>query len=138
MASFKGAIDSDLIKMFEQLEKNTPQMLADMVKAGAEVVAGNVNNKMPRALKNALTQPVKITKPYKTPTDNATNCQVCISGYFVNRYKQVVPAPLVANIFEYGRSGAPYPKKPFFRACFSDKNIEKAMLEAQKKYIKEG
>lgn len=138
MASFNGAMDSDLIKMFEQLEKDTPKMLEDMVKAGAEVVAENVNAKMPRALKNALTQPVKITKPYITPSDNATNCQVCISGYFVNRYKQIVPAPLVANIFEYGRSGAPYPKQPFFRACFSDKNIEKAMEKAQEKYIKEG
>ena len=128
----------DLIKMFSELEKNTEQMLSDMVKAGAQVVEANVNAKMPSDLKKVLNgNNIKVSKVYKTPSDDGINAQVMITGYFVNRYNQVTPAPLVANIFEYGRSGAPYPKKPFFRACFNEKQIETAMLQAQEKYIKE-
>lgn len=138
MAAFVGGMPDDLIKMFSELEKNTEQMLSDMVKAGAEAVESNVNAKMPRELKKALNgNNLKISKVYKTPSDNGTNCQVMITGYFINQDGKVTPAPLVANLFEYGRSGAPYPKKPFFRACFNKKQIETAMLKAQEKYIKE-
>ena len=138
MAAFLGGMPDDLIKMFSELEKNTEQMLADMVTAGARVVEANVNAKMPRDLKKVLNgNNIKVTKAYKTPSDDGINAQVMITGYFVNRHNQVTPAPLVANIFEYGRSGAPYPKKPFFRACFNEKQIETAMLKAQEKYIKE-
>lgn len=138
MAAFVGGMPDDLIKMFSELEKNTEQMLADMVTAGARVVEANVNAKMPRDLKKVLNgNNIKVTKAYKTPSDDGINAQVMITGYFVNRHNQVTPAPLVANIFEYGRSGAPYPKKPFFRACFNEKQIETAMLKAQEKYIKE-
>jgi len=138
VAAFVGGMPDDLIKMFSELEKNTEQMLADMVTAGARVVEANVNAKMPRDLKKVLNgNNIKVTKAYKTPSDDGINAQVMITGYFVNRHNQVTPAPLVANIFEYGRSGAPYPKKPFFRACFNEKQIETAMLKAQEKYIKE-
>lgn len=138
MAAFVGGMPDDLIKMFAELEKNTEQMLADMVTAGAKVVEANVNAKMPRDLKKVLNgNNIKVTKAYKTPSDDGINAQVMITGYFVNRHNQVTPAPLVANVFEYGRSGAPYPKKPFFRACFNEKQIETAMLKAQEKYIKE-
>ncbi len=138
MAAFVGGLPDDLIKMFEDLEKDTEQMISDMVTAGAAVVEANVNAKMPRDFKKVLNgNNVKITKVYKTPSDDGINCQVQITGYFINRHKQVTPAPLVANIFEYGRSGAPYPKRPFFRASFNASQIEKAMLDAQKKYIEE-
>ena len=138
MAAFVGGLPDDLIKMFTDLEKDTEQMLSDMVTAGAAVVEANVNAKMPRDLKKALNgNNVKITRVYKTPSDDGINCQVQITGYFINRHKQVTPAPLVANIFEYGRSSSPYPKKPFFRASFNASQIEAAMLEAQKKYIEE-
>lgn len=138
MAAFVGGLPDDLIKMFTDLEKDTEQMISDMVTAGAAVVEANVNAKMPRDFKKVLNgNNVKITKVYKTPSDDGINCQVMITGYFINRHKQVTPAPLVANIFEYGRSGAPYPKQPFFRASFNESQIEQAMLDAQKKYIEE-
>ena len=136
MANFVGGLPTDLIEMFKTLETDTDAMLGEMVKAGAEVVEGNVRAKMPRELKSVLTNNVKITRVYKTPSDDGVNCQVCISGYFINRHKQVTPAPLVANIFEYGRSNLPYPKKPFLRASFNKEQIEKAMLKVQEKYIK--
>lgn len=136
MANFVGGLPTDLIKKFEQLEIDTNKMLSDMVKAGADVVRNNVNGKMPRELKKVVDSGAKVSKVYKTPTDDGINQQVVISGYFVNRWKQVTPAPLVANLFEYGRSGASYPKKSFFRASFNQTQIEQAMLKEQEKYIK--
>ena len=137
MARFVGGLPTDLLKTFEALELNTEQMLSDMVKEGAKVVEANVQAKMPKNLSRAIANNVKFSKVYKTPTDDGINQQVVISGYFENHHKQVVPAPLVANVFEYGRSGASFPKKPFFRASFNPQQIEQAMLKAQEKYIKE-
>lgn len=137
MAKFVGAMPDDLIKMFADLELNTDKMLGDMVTAGAKVAQANVKAKMPKELAKVAGDKVRITRVYKTPSDDSINCQVCISGYFINRHKQVTPAPLVANLFEYGRSSDPYPKRPFFRASFNQQQIEKAMLKEQEKYIKE-
>lgn len=137
MANFIGDLPEDLIKMFEELELNTEQMLSDMVKAGAETVYNNVKAKIPRDFEKALSaNNIKITRAYKTPSDNGINSQVMITGYFVNKDGKVTPAPLVANLFEYGRSTSPYPKKPFLRSSFKPKQIEEAMLEVQNKYIK--
>ena len=137
MASFVGGMDKDLLKMFETLERDTEAMISEMVSAGAEVVLENVNAKMPKEFAKVLNNNVKTSKVYKTPTDDGINRQVMISGYFVNERGVVTPAPLVANLFEYGRSSSPYPKKPFFRASFNKSQIEKAMLKVQEKYIKE-
>ena len=137
MANFIGGLPTDLIELFQTLEKDTDKMLSEMVSAGAEVVKSNCESKMPRELKRAIDSQVKLSKVYKTPTDDGINQQVMISGYFINRNKEVTPAPLVANMFEYGSSSRKYPKKPFFRACFNKSQIENAMLKVQDKYIKE-
>ena len=137
MAAFVGGMPDDLIKMFTALELNTEQMLADMVAAGADVVKANVDAKMPKEFAKVAKSNVKVSKVYKTPSDDGINKQVMITGYFVNSRGKVTPAPLVANLFEYGRSGAPYPKKPFFRACFNKQQIEKAMLKKQEEYLTE-
>lgn len=137
MANFTGGMSEDLIKMFTDLELNTEQMLSDMVRAGAEVVYNNVNAKLPKEFKKVLNgNNLKVTRAYKTPSDNGINSQVNISGYFVNQDGKVTPAPLVANLFEYGRSTSPYPKKPFLRSSFKTAEIEKAMLKIQDEYIK--
>jgi hypothetical protein len=59
-----------------------------------------------------------------------------IVGYFTNKDGDTTPAPLVANMFEYGSSSRKYPKQPFFRQSFNKGQIEKAMLRVQDKYIK--
>lgn len=123
--------------MFTSLEINTEGMLADMVSAGAEVVKANVTAKMPRNLAKALNNNIRVSRVYKTPTDDGINQQVMISGYFINSRGVVTPAPLVANLFEYGRSTSKYPKKPFFRASFNKAEIEKAMLDRQEQYMKQ-
>jgi len=138
MARFEADLPTELIKIFEDLNINTEKMLGDMVEAGAEVAKANIWAKMPQALREGITfDNLILTKVYKTPSDDGINCQAMISGYFINKDGKETPAPLVANLFEYGRSSAPYPKQPFFRSSFNKSQIEQAMLRVQKKYIKE-
>lgn len=139
MAAFIGDLPEDLIKAFQQLEIDTDKMLSEMVTAGAETAQELAISKMPKELYSALWydgDAVKLSKVYKTPSDDGINCQVMITGYFINRNKKKTPAPLVANMFEYGSSDRRYPKKPFFRQSFNTQAIEKAMLQVQDKYIK--
>jgi hypothetical protein len=63
--------------------------------------------------------------------------KVGFAGYFKNENGEAVPAPLVANVFEYGRSGEPFPKQPFIRKSFKKSAIQKAMEKEQKKYLPE-
>lgn len=138
MARFSGGLPEDLIKLFKELEINTEKMIGEMTKAGAEVALNNIKAKMPKNLRAGLDEKnIRITRVYKTPSDDGINCQAMIDGYFTNKEGKKTPAPLVANLFEYGRSGNPYPKQPFFRASFNRKQIEVAMKKVQDKYIKE-
>lgn len=138
MARFSGGLPEDLMKLFKELEINTEKMIGEMTKAGAEVALDNIKAKMPKNLRAGLDEKnIRITRVYKTPSDDGINCQAMIDGYFTNKEGKKTPAPLVANLFEYGRSGNPYPKQPFFRASFNRKQIEVAMKKVQDKYIKE-
>ena len=137
MAKFESILPTELIKQFETLEINTEKMIGEMVNAGAEVARQNIEAKMPRALYQALgSNNIIISRVYKTPSDDGINCQAMIVGYFTNKNGERVPAPLVANMFEYGSSNRKYPKQPFFRQSFNKAQIEKAMLKVQEKYIK--
>ena len=137
MARFTEILPNELIKEFEKLEIDTPKMLGEMVEAGAEVALANIKAKMPRAFYEALSEDnFIVSRVYKTPSDDGTNCQAMIVGYFVNKNGETIPAPLVANVYEYGRSNSPFPKQPFFRQSFNKGQIEKAMLKVQDKYIK--
>ena len=137
MARFEEILPTELIKQFETLELNTEKMLGDMVQAGAEVARQNIEAKMPKAFREALgSDNIIVSRVYKTPSDDGINCQAMIVGYFTNKNGETVPAPLVANVFEYGRSNSPFPKQPFFRQSFNKGQIEKAMLRVQEKYIK--
>lgn len=137
MARFESNLPTDLIKEFDKLEINTEKMIGEMVEAGAEVAKKNIIANMPRAFYEALgSDNIIVSRVYKTPSDDGINCQAMIVGYFTNRNGERIPAPLVANVFEYGRSNAPYPKQPFFRQSFNKSEITKAMLRVQDKYIK--
>ena len=136
MARFEEILPTDLIKQFETLELNTEKMVGEMVQAGAEVARQNIEAKMPRAFREALgSDNIIVSRVYKTPSDDGINCQAMIVGYFTNKNGEKIPAPLVANVFEYGRSNSPFPKQPFFRQSFNKGQIEKAMLRVQEKYI---
>lgn len=137
MARFDEALPTDLIKLFKELDINVDNMLGEMVTAGAEVARSNVKAKMPRNFRDSLTDDnIILTRVYKTPSDDGVNCQTMIYGYFTNDNGEETPAPLVANMFEYGSTKKNYPKQPFFRSSFNKSQIEKAMLKIQDKYIK--
>jgi len=138
MAKFIENLPDDLIRQFKMLEINSHELFEEMTQAGAKVVMQQVKAKIPKGLAEAITdENITITKPYVTPSDGGVNTQIMIVDYFQNRYDKKTPAPLVANMYEYGSSSREkYPKQPFFRACFKRKLIETAMLEVQERYIK--
>lgn len=139
MAHFRADVPKEVMWQFETLLNNCDSMIDDMVKAGAEVVLENVRNRMPETLRKATVRPdtLHLTKVYTTPSDGGRNCGIWFGGYFVNEDGEETPIELVANMFEYGSNQRKYPKHPFLRKSFHKREIERAMLKAQKKYIKE-
>lgn len=136
MARFQMELPNDLIKEFEKLEKNTEQMMGEMTKAGANAVMANIKKNIPPSFLNSdIMKCLKLTRVYKTPSDDGINTKIGFYGYFKNHLGVKTPAPLVVNVFEHGSSKVS--KKPFFRKSFKKSQIEKAMLETQKQYIKE-
>lgn len=136
MAKFDMELPLELIKGIKNLGDNSEKMLGEMTRAGAETVYKNVKTNMRKSFKNTkgLEKCLKLTKTYKTPTDDGINTKVGIYGYFVNEQGEKVAAPLVANARERGTSRGEK-KKPFFRKSFKKTEIEQAMLEVQNKYL---
>lgn len=133
MAKFKSELPYDLLKVFEDLETDCEEMFGEMCKSGAEVVYNNVKSNMKRAFKStrSLDKGLKITKVYKTPSDDGINVHIGFYGY----NDEGVPIPLIAQAREYGTSSGEV-KKPFLRKSFKKKEIEQAMQSIQDKYIK--
>ena len=133
MAKFQSELPNDLIKVFEDLETNCDEMLGEMCEAGAEVVYNNALANMKKAFKStrSLEKGLKVTKVYKTPSDDGINVHVGFYGYT----DEGVPIPLIAQAREYGTSKGEE-KKPFFRKSFKKAQIEEAMQKVQDKYIK--
>lgn len=131
MANFILDLPNALIKELEDVQKNADKIFGGMTKAGADVVLNNVKANVPASWRGSkIMGCIKTTKTYKTPSDGGINTKVIISGYFNNSKGVRTPAPLVANIFEYGSTK--FTKKPFFRKSFKKKEIEEAMMKAQK------
>lgn len=134
MAKFTMELPTEIMKDFEKVYSNSEKIFGGMTKAGAEVAYSNIRSNVPASFRGSnIMNCMKITKVYKTPSDDGINTQVGFYGYFVNEDGKRTPAPLVANMFEYGSSKRKYPKHPFLRKSFNKRQIEKAMLEAQKK-----
>ena len=142
MARFNAEIPNDLMKVFEELETNTEIMMGEMCKAGAEVVHKKVVANLGKSFKTTgtLLKGLKITRVYKTPSDDGIDVHVGFYGYDrkskpTKRHPKGTPIPLIALAREYGTSRGE-DAVPFFRKSFSKKDIEKAMLEVQDRYIK--
>ena len=144
MARFNAELPNDLIKTFEELETDVPEMMGEMCKAGARVVYNKVVKNMGKVFKRpeTLLKGLKITKVYKTPSDDGINVHIGFYGYSdkkTAKYPKGVPIPLMANAREYGTTvdgKQREQKKPFFRKSFSKAEIEEAMLEVQSHYVK--
>ena len=131
MAQFNLSLPQEILDDIQKIERDTEKIFGGMTKAGAEVVLNNVVNVVPPSWRDSdIMNCIKISKVYKTPSDGGINTKVMISGYFYNEKGILTPAPLVANVFEYGSSK--FMKKPFFRKCFKAAMIEQAMMQAQK------
>lgn len=141
MARFKAELPNDLIKELESLSNNTEKMMSEMTKAGAEVVYKLVKSNMSQVFKStkSLEKGLKMTKVYKTPSNDGIGVYIGFYGYDTEKrtkkYPNGVPIPLIANAREYGTSSGET-KKPFFRKSFKKKEVEQAMMQVQDKYIK--
>lgn len=135
MARFVMELPKEIMKDIEYINKNSDKIFGEMTKAGAEVTIKNVKTNIPKGFVGSnIMNCLKITRVYKTPSDGGINTKVGFYGYFKNRNGVETPAPLVANVYEYGSSK--FTKKPFFRRSFNKAQIEQAMLKAQEQYSK--
>jgi hypothetical protein len=131
MAKFEMELPTDILDDFKKIYDNADEIFGGMTKAGAEVALSNVKANAPAGWRgSAIMNNIGLTRTYKTPSDGGINTKVIISGYFTNRNGVRTPAPLVANVFEYGSTK--FSKQPFFRKSFRKAQIEKAMLKAQR------
>ena len=140
MAKFVMELPIEIIESFEELHSSTEEMLGKMTRAGAEIAYRNVVKNMRKSFKDSskLEKCLKLTRTYKTPTDDGISTKVGIYGYFINEKGVEVPAPLVANAREYGarkKLRNEEPAKPFLRKSFKDSEIENAMLKVQDEYL---
>ena len=138
MARFDLEVPEDIIKSFESLSDNTDKIFGEMTRAGAELVYKNILKNMKSSFKTtkSLEKGLKITKTYKTITDDGINTKVGFYGYDgvpTKNYPQGKPIPLKALAREYGTSTES--KKPFFRKSFNKSQIETEMKIVQDKYI---
>lgn len=142
MATFDEQLPTELMEQFEFLDKNTDTMLKEMTRAGAKKVLANVKANVPPSFHNSgIMKCLKLTRSYNTPSDDGVATKVAFYGYFMNhngKKSHKTPAPLVCNLFEYGRSNSPYPKHPFMRRSFVGSEIEAAMKKVQDKYLPKG
>lgn len=141
MAKFQLELPNDLVQEFEGLERDCHRIFGEMVEAGARVVHNNVLTNMKKSFEHTdkLERGLKVTKIYKTPSDDGINVFVGFYGYVPNspktaRHPYGTPIPLIAMAREYGTSSGEG-KKPFLKQSFKKKEIEQAMKQVQEKYI---
>lgn len=133
MANFIAKVPDDVLNDVRYLDEYYDKIFGGMTKEAAQVVLNNVKANMPVTLMKALNRSnLKLTRTYRTPSDDGINTKIVISGYFTNQDGRKTPAPLVANMFEYGSTKKQYPVHPFFRKSFDKAQIESTMKKAQK------
>lgn len=135
MAGYSLELPTEVIGSINKLYDNAEDMMKEMTRAGAEVVYKNIQSNMKRSFKTtrSLEKGLRITKSYKTKSDDAINTKVGFYGYD----EEGIPIPLKALAREYGTSRGER-KKPFMRKAFRDTNtITDAMIKVQERYIKD-
>lgn len=124
-------LPEDVIRNIEKIYSNSDKIFGSMTRAGARVAYQNTKVNAPKSFaKSRIMQHLILTKTYKTGSDGGINTKVGFYGYFTNHRGRKTPAPLVAKVFEYGRSN--FLKQPFFRKSFDRAQIYKAMIEQQR------
>lgn len=136
MARMNLELPLELMEELKKLEVDSNKMFSEMTQESAKKVYGNVKSNMKKSFSDTsrLEKCLKVTKAYKTPSDDGINTKIGIYGYFINKNGKRVPAPLVANAREYGTSRGET-RKPFFRKSFKQSEITEIMLQVQDKYL---
>ncbi len=125
-------LPTDVMAEIEKIEGNADDILGGMTQAGAREVESRIRSSVPASFRgSAIMNCLRVTKVYKTPTDDGINTKVAFYGYFRNHLGKMTPAPLVANVFEFGSSKVR--KQPFLRKSFSKSAVQKVMLAEQKR-----
>lgn len=163
MAKFEAQLPTDILKDVDFLAKNAVEIFGGMTKAGAEVAAENMKQRARKALKSniagAVANKIKVTKTYETKKREIATAARAY-GYVPKKdgkpfvlkkngktytYNQGVPAPLLLNLADQGKSIASTMvpqfrdywmgiKYPIVIPAFADtQGIEAAMLKAQEK-----
>ena len=133
MAGFNLELPTEVVKNFKELSNSSEEMMMEMTQAGAQVVFNNIKTNMKRSFKTtkSLEKGLKITRSYRTKSDDAVNTKVGFYGYDDDG----VPIPLKALAREYGTSRGEQ-KKPFMRKAFkTEATITEAMMKVQRRYI---
>lgn len=147
MAKFKMELPTEIMNDIKHIYNNTEDIFGGMTRAGAECVLAQAKQNAP----SLISKYGKLSVTYRTPSDGGINTKVYFSGYipfstpnrlyFARRggggtmyyTEKGVPVDFLAIMYEYGRSNAPFPKKPFFRKSFKKDKIVEFMLNYQAK-----
>lgn len=137
MGKFEFKLPTEELELLKHYVNDSNKIFSEIVKAGGKAAYENVKANAPASFKKSnIMNKLKMTKVYRTPSDEAINVKIGFYGYFINHNNKVTPAPLVANVFEYGSRF--FPKQPFFRRSINSARVKKVMGETYKKLVKEG
>lgn len=134
IAKYVKTVPDDVLRDLQELDETSESIFKAMVSAGAADALQRVYARLPKGIYNSrMRKNLMITKAYWTPSDEGYNCRVAFYGYFRNRDKRLYPAPLVANMFEYGsKRGRKYPRQSFMVQAFApsliDTDLERAWI----------
>ena len=147
MAKFELNLPESVIKDFKRMYDNAEEIFAYMTQEGAKVAKAQCDATAPPMVRAYS----RLSRTYKTPSDDGIATQVYYLGYIpfsnpnrkyftrkgggskVHSTTEGVPVEFLCNLYEYGRSTSPFPKKPWFRKAFRGAEIARVMYEAQKK-----
>lgn len=137
MGKIEFTLPNEELELLKHYLNDTNKIFSEIVKAGGQAAYENVKANVPQSFrKSNIMRKLKMTRVYKTPSDDAINVKIGFYGYFINHNNKVTPAPLVANVFEYGSRF--FPKQPFFRRSIHSARVERVMGQTYRKFFKEG
>lgn len=154
----------EVIDDLRTLVKDYDEIFGTMTKKGAKNIGEKLETNMPPTVRaSKMYEKLDVSKVYHTKSDDAINTKELWAGYFVNKRGKLTPAPLVANMFEYGRNRGVHDVSPvgtsqkaarrnanagkfsgdypnlwrgFLKKSIVPDDIEKVMLEEQEKQLR--
>lgn len=137
MGAISFTLPAEELRFLHYATENSERIFSEVVKAGGQAAYENVKAKAPASFrKSEIMHCLKMTRIYRTSYDNAINVKIGFYGYFTNHLGKRTPAPLVANVFEYGSSK--FPKQPFFWIAVNGGKVMRVMGQTFRSFIHSG